>query len=156
MRTIKTVALMTGMLTLFSVAAWAQPKGDSGDSGLGIIVGEPTGISFKTFIGRRHGFDLALAWSTREDNFHIHGDYLFHNWGAFNPNRGRMPLYYGIGGRIRLDDDDATVGLRIPVGFEYLFQGAPLGLFLELAPILDLSPDTDFDVNAGAGVRFYF
>lgn len=135
----------------------AQPKGNEGDKGLGIIIGDPTGVSFKAWINSKHAFDLALAWTVeRNDALHIHGSYLYHNNDFFNPNRGRMPLYYGIGGRVKANSNRTSVGVRIPFGFEYLFQGAPLGLFLEVAPILDLTPNTELDINSGVGVRFYF
>lgn len=138
-------------------AVQAQPKGNEGDTGLGIIIGDPTGVSFKAWVNSKHAFDLALAWTVeRNDALHIHGSYLYHNNDFFNPNRGRMPLYYGIGGRVKANNDRTSVGVRIPFGFEYLFQGAPLGLFLEIAPILDLTPSTELDINSGIGVRFYF
>jgi hypothetical protein len=148
---------LAGLLFISVSAVQAQPKGNEGDKGLGIIIGDPTGVSFKAWVNSKHAFDLALAWTVeRDDALHIHGSYLFHNNNFFNPNRGRMPLYYGIGGRIKARNDRTTVGVRIPFGFEYLFEGAPLGLFLEVAPILDLTPDTEFDINSGLGVRFYF
>jgi hypothetical protein len=154
----KLIVLLAFVAVGLSVSAvQAQQKGNSGDTGLGIILGEPTGISFKTWLSSKHAFDLALAWSTDSNtSLHIHGSYLYHNNNFFNPNKGRMPLYYGIGGRIKFRDDNSTVGIRIPVGFEYLFAGAPLGIFLEVAPILDLTPNTDVDINAAAGIRFYF
>lgn len=155
----KKSALLAVLALLFiSVSvAHAQPKGNEGDKGLGIIIGDPTGVSFKAWVNSKHAFDLALAWTVeRNDALHIHGSYLYHNNDFFNPNRGRMPLYYGIGGRVKANNDRTSVGVRIPFGFEYLFQGAPLGLFLEIAPILDLTPNTELDINSGIGVRFYF
>ena len=48
------------------------------------------------------------------------------------------------------------LGIRIPVGIEYLFGNVPLGAFFELVPILNLRPDTEFDFEAGIGIRFFF
>jgi len=45
--------------------------------------------------------------------------------------------------------------VRVPVGLNYLFEENPLGLFLELAPTVNLAPDTDFDMNGALGIRFY-
>ncbi|MBP2681688.1 MAG: hypothetical protein H6Q78_1551, partial [Candidatus Krumholzibacteriota bacterium] len=45
---------------------------------------------------------------------------------------------------------------RVPVGLTYIFDGAPLDIFFEIVPILDLIPDTEFDANAAIGIRFYF
>jgi len=152
-----TILALVGLLFISVSAVQAQPKGNEGDKGLGIIIGDPTGVSFKAWLNSKHAFDLALAWTLeRNESLHIHGSYLYHNNNFFNPNRGRMPLYYGIGGRVKVREDRTTLGVRVPFGFEYLFQGAPLGLFLEVAPILDLTPNTELDINTGLGIRFYF
>jgi len=48
------------------------------------------------------------------------------------------------------------LGIRFPVGVAYLFDDAPVDLFLEVAPTLDLVPGTYLDFDAGLGVRYYF
>ena len=82
-------------------------------------------------------------------------DYLFHNYGIFKVKQGKLPLYYGIGGRVKFEEE-TRVGVRIPVGICYLFRNQPLDVFFEIVPILDLTPETDFDINASVGVRFFF
>jgi hypothetical protein len=42
------------------------------------------------------------------------------------------------------------------VGLSYEFDGAPLDVFLEVVPTLDLIPGTAFDLGAGLGLRYYF
>jgi hypothetical protein len=130
---------------------------DSG-FGLGVILGEPTGLSLKAWIAGSAAIDAAAAWSLRgRSSLHLHADYLQHNFDLFKVQKGKLPFYYGIGGRIRfVDDDDARVGFRIPVGIDYLFANAPLDVFLEVVPLVDLVPDTDVDVNGGAGIRYFF
>jgi hypothetical protein len=66
-----------------------------------------------------------------------------------------MPFYYGIGGRIKTSDD-ARIGVRVPLGLAYLFQNVPVDIFLEVVPILDLTPKTDFRINAALGARYFF
>ena len=62
------------------------------------------------------------------------------------------------GGRIlnRTDQNSLNVGIRLPVGIEYLFQRAPLDVFLEVVPVLDLTPESTVDVNASIGTRYFF
>ncbi len=131
---------------------------DHGTFGIGVILGEPTGLSAKMWTTKTTGFDLGLAWSWSGDgHLHIHGDYLFHKFGFFDVSQGALPFYIGIGGRILLRDNaDDRIGVRIPVGLEYYFDDLPIAVFGELVPILDLAPSTDFDINGGIGVRFYF
>ena len=130
----------------------------AGPFGLGIIVGEPTGLSAKLRLNRPNAVDGALAWSLDgSDDLHIHADYLWHNYSLIPVEKGQLPLYFGIGGRVQLREDrDDHVGVRFPVGLEYTFATAPFNLFAEIAGILDLNPDTDFDANAGFGIRYTF
>jgi hypothetical protein len=153
----KAVAISFLALALGSVS---EVQAQSRNTGIGVIVGEPTGLSLKFWQSRATALDLAAAWSIADDNaFHIHGDLLFHEFGAIRVDSGRLPFYYGIGARVRFadrDQDAARVGLRIPLGLDYLFGGGtPLDIFFEVVPILDVSPYTDFTLNASIGLRFW-
>ncbi|MCA9787426.1 MAG: DUF3996 domain-containing protein [Candidatus Cloacimonetes bacterium] len=140
--------------------------------GVGLILGEPSGISIKKWITNDRAFDAAAAWSMSEhERFQFHADYLIHKFGWFNPGvqPGKLPFYYGIGGRIRLANDNyrywhderyhsdrTSIGVRVPFGIEYLAASAPLEFFLEIVPVLDLAPDTHVGVNGAIGFRYYF
>lgn len=139
---------------VFSNEVRAQKDG----FGLGVIIGEPTGPSFKVWTSGKTAIDGALAWSLEGNNdLHIHADYLFHEFAVAKVEKGKFPLYYGIGGRIRFHDgnQDDEVGVRVPVGMAYLFDNSPLELFFEIVPIVNLTPDTELDFNGGVGARFY-
>lgn len=100
---------------------------------------------------------MALAWdlSGDDDRLEIHADHLWHFDLNMNRMEGRLPLYVGLGGRL-LTGHDARLGVRIPFGISYLFAQVPIELFGEIAPLLDVTPDSDTSVNGGVGVRFYF
>ena len=124
--------------------------------GLGIILGEPTGISFKNWIGSRTAIDSGVAWSFgNNDSLHLHADYLVHDFNFFKIKKGKLALYYGIGGRVKTEKK-SRIGVRIPIGISYIFENAPLDIFLELAPLLDLVPSTEFGLTGGVGIRYYF
>ncbi len=145
------LAVIIGILFLCAVSS-AQDHG----FGLGIIVGEPTGVSLKTWTGSRTGLDFAVAWSFgRNDALHIHVDYLFHNFSLFDVEKGDLVLYYGVGGRVKAEEK-ARVGVRIPIGISYFFKKDPIEIFFELGPILDLAPSTEFTVTGGIGIRYFF
>ena len=131
---------------------------EHGNFGIGVILGEPTGLSAKMWTSETTAFDLGVAWSFSGDgNFHIHGDYLFHRFGIFDVSKGALPLYFGIGARMLFRDNaDDKIGIRFPIGIEYYFDDLPIAVFVEIVPILDLTPDSDFDINGGIGGRFYF
>ena len=151
-----TTAIVAVLLAVLSANTYAKQ-----DLGLGVIVGEPTGLSLKYWLDEERAIDAAAAWSfSGHDSFQLHADYLFHRFDIFETGEvtGKMPLYYGLGARVKDKDrdDDTVFGLRIPLGITYLFADAPFDLFAELVPIVDLAPDVDVDINAAIGFRFYF
>lgn len=159
---------MIGVLALSLSSAKAQGTG----FGLGFMLGEPTGISAKYWLAGDRALDAGLAWGLWHGGYvHLHGDYLFHNMGLIPVGKGKLPLYYGPGLRIRswnggrywhrgrYHDHNGTrvdIGVRFPVGLAYLFEGAPVDIFLELVPTLDLMPSTTLDIGGAIGVRYWF
>lgn len=120
---------------------------------IGFILGEPTGISLKSWQSDDTAFDAGIAWSFGgSGSVHLHVDYLRHNW--LEAEAGSLALYYGLGGRVKLADDP-RLGARIPVGLQYIIPDTRLSVFFEVAPLLDLVPETSFDVNGGLGVRIF-
>lgn len=156
MKKIVTAIFLTSFLTISAISVSHAQQINKG-VGIGFMVGEPTGLSLKSWTSSNNAFDVGLAWSLDSDAVHVHADYLWHNFNLFNDiQSGTLPVYYGIGGRVVFDDNnDALIGARIPVGLNYLFENDPIGLFLELAPIFNLAPDTDFDLEGALGIRFY-
>lgn len=137
--------------------AFAQADSDTGGNfGIGVMLGEPTGVSVKSWNNSRSAFGLGAAWSLSGSNeaVHLHADYLLHTWFT-GVDRGRLAFYYGIGARV-IFSDDAEAGIRVPLGLDYIFEDAPLDLFVEAVPILNLTPDTDFAGNGAVGIRYYF
>lgn len=148
----KLIIILLVVILSFPVISAAQDRG----VGLGVILGDPSGISFKGWTGSLSAVDIAIAWSfEHEDAFHVHVDYLLHNFRFFDINKGDLVLFYGIGGRVKAEKK-SRVGVRIPVGLTYLFENDPLEIFFELGPILDLAPRTDFRMTGGIGIRYYF
>jgi hypothetical protein len=153
----RTIFLLTLIMALAVVAQNGMAAG--GNFGLGVIIGEPTGPCFKYWTGPKTAIDGAAAWSFAENaGLHLHADYLIHKFDLIRVEKGSLPLYFGIGGRVRFAEGsgDDRIGIRIPVGLDYIFATTPLDIFLEIVPILDLAPDTDLDFNGALGVRFFF
>ena len=124
--------------------------------GLGIMLGEPTGISLKIWNRQTVAWDGGAAWSFIGGKyFQIHSDLLFHNFNLFKVETGRMALYYGFGGRLKFADS-LTVSLRIPIGISYEFEKTPAEIFLEVVPMIDLVPSTAVGMAGAVGFRYYF
>ena len=125
--------------------------------GLGVIIGEPTGISAKLWTSPINAFDFAIGWSTtggRQTDFHM--DYLWHSFNTIHSSE-RFPLYYGFGGRIITGpSNNGSVAVRGVFGIAWLPHNTPIDIFLELVPSLQLTPGTGFGIDAGIGARFFF
>lgn len=150
--------LITVIAVLIGIAAGVEP---AGALGLGVILGEPTGVSFKQWVTGGNAIGGAAAWSFEDESaFHVHVDYLYHRYNLADiqaqADEGRLLWYFGIGGRLKAEEDDSRIGVRVPLGIDYVFSGPPLDIFLEVAPLLDLAPGTDFKLHGGFGIRYYF
>jgi hypothetical protein len=140
--------------TIFFVIT-ANASGQSSGFGAGIMIGEPTGISLKNWISKTNAWDAGIAWGLgKHGAFHLHGDYLWHKYDLIKVDKGILPLYYGVGSRV-LFAKDAHLGIRGVVGLDYLFDGLPLDVFLELVPIFDIVPGTGFSFNGALGIRYF-
>lgn len=130
-----------------------------GRFGAGITLGEPIGADVKYWLNRTMAIDGALGWSCHEDtDLYLHSDFLWHHFHLIRVPSGRMPLYYGVGAlaRFRHGGYDNQVGVRVPVGVSYMFDNAPVDIFAEFAPALDIAPSVRGEVTGGIGIRYWF
>jgi hypothetical protein len=145
--------------------------------GLGLELGEPTGLNGKYFFSDDVALDFGLGWIYRHyyygDGLHVYADVLFHPVSLVSAEAFELPFY--IGGGVRFWEFDycymrvcdyggSAVGLRIPLGIAFDFNNAPIDIFLQLVPVIDfVSGDyydryrdrTHFGVDLSAGVRFW-
>jgi hypothetical protein len=132
----------------------------AGPFGLGLVIGDPTGLSGNYRFGDR-SVDAALAWNFgRWQGFEIHSDYLWHRPGVLK-GKFSFDLHYGIGGRLisisdRNENDRTYLGPRLPVGLATNFNQTALEVFAEIALIMNIIPGTSADLDAGIGARSYF
>jgi hypothetical protein len=125
--------------------------------GAGLMLGEPTGASVKYWLNETFAIDGGLGGSFhRRNGVQLHSDALWHTFSLFDPPSGRLPLYFGVGGRVKFQEGDDIFGLRFPVGVSYMFDNRPIDIFAEVAPILDLTPSVRGSFNVAIGARFWF
>lgn len=140
------------ILASASFAVAAQPKKFS----VGVILGQPTGLSAKLWLDQTSAVDLAAAWNFLPlGSLYVQADYLYHIYHLFGVTKGKLPLYFGVGGTVALQPTP-VIGLRVPVGIEYLFPDAPIDLFLEVGFGISLYPATQFQGSGGIGIRYRF
>ncbi len=154
---------------LISGTALAQSTlAERGPFGLGAMYGMTgpnarylAGITAKYFLDETHAIDGAVLRRIDKDNedWYIWADYLYHfrSLIPLDQDQGEAPVYLGIGGRLKLQEsNEDKFGIRFPVGLAYEFAIAPVDLFIEVVPIWDVALSSDFDLEGGVGVRFFF
>jgi hypothetical protein len=139
---------------------------EKGTLGVGIIVGEPTGICAKIYLAKDRALQLAAGSAFISNGLQLHADYVFHPWILQDRDSFVLPVYLGPGVRF-IDYSGGSAGashfaagLRGVIGLLFDFKNAPLDAFIELAGIVEY----DFKsgngagaaLNFGGGVRYYF
>jgi len=158
-------AIMMALLGGISRAAEVSTGAVSGSGGApehrfgaGVILGEPIGASLKYWLTEKIALDGAAAWSFwDQDNFEFHADVLFHKFDWIPVSQGKLPVYFGGGFRVKLqDNDDDRFGVRGPVGISYMFENVPVDIFVEVGPVIDFTPSVRGGVTGGIGARYWF
>ncbi len=166
---LRRIFLVATAFVLFGTVA--QSHAQQREFGLGIILGEPTGISAKLWESSTDAWDAALAWSfVNTGHVHIHADRLWHQTDVINTSLN-LKTYFGIGGALSFVGEDsdywknregerrrsATIlAARVPVGITLATRSNELEFFLEVVPQLNLVPATHFSIGFGVGGRYFF
>jgi hypothetical protein len=148
--------------------------------GLGLELGEPTGLNGKYFVSPSGALDFGVGWIYDHyyygDGLHLYADYLFH-FSLASAEAFELPFYVGPG--LRFWDfhycyqgvcdpnyGGTAIGIRVPFGISFDFNNAPLDIFLQLVPVLDFvngdyysryyHDRAHFGIDGTIGIRFWF
>ena len=174
-------ALMAAILLGGAVRpAHATEVGYGRRFGLGFVLGDPTGVSAKYWLGPTNSLDASLGfwgygfndrcWYDNTGHAHC-GAFGGYSNGTFNVDylwqsnlvRGSAQLdwHIGAGGRMLwfggCNGDCFAFAARMPVGLDLMFTNPSfVEIFVELAPAFYIVPGWGFDIEGGLGARFYF
>ncbi len=125
--------------------------------GLGVQVGDPTGITAEKWLGHNTAFDFGAGWDMEgPDRVDLTADHLWYDFGVTGVENHKLALHYGLGARVMFSDpSDDRAGMRLPLGMTYFAGDGRVGLFAQVAPVLDVAPDTDVEVQGGVGARYF-
>ena len=138
--------------TLLAAALIPDQVNAQGGTGLGVVLGEPTGVTAR-FMRGGNNFQAHAAWSFSGDGaLQLNGDYLRSGKIETEP---MMPFYFGLGVMVKFAKK-SEMGLRFPIGLNHFFKSDPFEIFGEIVPIFRLVPDTSFKLGGGVGIRYYF
>jgi hypothetical protein len=158
MKTLLWVVIL--LFQLLPRVAAADSEQRRGPIGVGLMVGDPVGVSVMYRSDASQALSLGAGFDMGgSGDLHLHADYL-RSYYPLDPNdwkEGLAAPYAGIGVRVRfLEDEDDDAGLRVPLGVTIQVRDLPIDVFAEVAPVFVVLPDLDFDVDWGFGVRGWF
>jgi hypothetical protein len=153
---------MRKLVLLVVMLALAAPA--SADVGLGVFVGEPTGLDLKIGLSARGGLDMVFGWDTFRDSrdHYAHVTYLA-TLAVGHGNSVIVPIRLGLGGAIYDDgsfDNGTNLAVRAPLQIGLKFRHSPIEVYGEVALKLTFYDEhdnrDDVDLDGGIGFRVYF
>jgi hypothetical protein len=163
-----TVVALALAAPLFAASGTAHAQGAPSDGfGLGLELGEVDGLSGKYWLNQSNALQFALSF---DYGYYYHGpgvtfDYLWHPSVLTQGSVARLLWHVGVGAEVGFGSDRyyyynnhpyrSSLGVRVPIGLDILFNEQPFDIFLEAAPTLFIAPGY-FDVWGALGGRYYF
>ena len=161
----KKVILCAVLICSVLFSSWAIPgaKTDDTNLGLGVALGEPTGITGKFWMNDLQAVQATAAWNFAASSFFLNVDLVMHSNELLKFDQFIIPVYAGFGGFVgaysgtdkNREGSGITLGVRIPLGILWYFSSLPLELSLEVGPGMTLVEKTAFHFSGGLGVRYY-
>ena len=150
--------LLTTVVLGLVVAGRAAPA--RADVGLGLFLGEPTGLDLKIGLGYRSGLDLVFGVDTFREgrDGYGHVTYLVTPLVA-QGDAVTLPIRLGIGALLFGPSNDLSFGVRAPFELGLRMRRAPVEFYGEIALALlfiDPANEVEADVQGGLGFRLYF
>jgi hypothetical protein len=147
----------------------------NGVFGLGLELGDPTGITGKVFTSPSTAIDFGIGdlyhtYYIGDSGLHLYADYLWHPALLASIEPFKLPFYVGVGLRTWFFDYGCggpnncgadVFGIRVPVGIDFDFNNVPLDAFIQIVPTFDFfrgyAPhDFYIDFDFSVGIRYWF
>jgi len=149
------------MLVIVALTLSAQAQ--SYKSAIGLRGGDPSGVTFKTFIGGGNAIELIAGSGYFGHNLNITGFYQWQKPTDWAPN---LDWFIGPGAHFGLwtshyaeeYNSNIVVGLDGIIGLEYTLDDLPLNFSIGAGPAFHLigGPNNWLYWNGGIGVRYIF
>lgn len=149
---------MTRLVLAVLLVAGAGGAARAESIGLGVFVGQPTGLDIKIGLQGRSAIDIVLG-ANRFDRPRVSYGHLTYLalLGVAHGRTVNVPLRIGVGAAVYdLDGDATAVAARVPLQLGLRFRRTPVEIYGEIAFVLQLIDDVDTDLDGGLGLRVYF
>lgn len=136
------------------------------DVGFGLMFGDPTAVTIKSRSGGANDLIFNLGFVSHYGAFRVDGIYTFNFPDVINHRD--FTLYAGVGGvlgigdgdgffhgkRKRDEDNDFSIGAKGLFGLNFT-PSKQFEIFLEVGPLISLTPIIYTDMEGSIGFRFY-
>lgn len=135
-------------------------KPADGPMGIGVFLGQPTGITFEMDLSEASWLDFKATWSFSGSssgfNILLQGNYEYAFPDMLAIEEVAFTPFIGGGVFANVYDGGAAIGVRVPAGLAYRFRNVPLELFLEVGIDMYLIPGFGLGGSGGLGARYRF
>ncbi len=146
----------TRIVTLLVLLWSTNARAEGGPFGLGLIIGQPTGVTGAYQLSDRTAIDAAIGFGwVRDRDFYVHVEFDYFLPTLIKGGSAELSAYLGIGAFF-FNHQEPGFGARAPFGLSLDFTAVPLQIFLEASLLLAFTPGTDLDVRGALGFRYYF
>lgn len=125
--------------------------------GIGGIIGDPDGISLKAWLSESTAIAGAVSFDLGDNysSFLIQADFLKQNT-VVTWEEALLQTHFGGGMRVVSGDFQDYIALRAPIGIDVNAIDAPMEVFIEVVPTIDVDPEVYFYFSGAMGFRYYF
>jgi hypothetical protein len=166
LRVLRRYMLAVGLLCiLFSIEVADGQATESAPIGIGVLLGEPTGLTLKVWTNPRD----AVTFEVGESYFglpRVQIDYNVHTGGEYSAlriyggpgiavgfNNNSRTGFFGSDGSGLDRDNNPAFGVRLILGLDIIPR--PFEFFMEGGPLIGLSPGFGTALDLAVGVRLY-
>jgi len=151
---LRTTLLASLLATAAFLPQQAQAQRRSGDVGIGLQLGQPSGLSLAVYRPNSIGLDILAAWDL-DDFFYVNPH------GIFTTRLGdgdRFHLFFGPGAYVGIFErpqasEAIRLGLSATGGLSVMFD--ILEIYARITPRLPLFDETNTHIGGGVGIRLY-
>lgn len=152
----KKIVLLTIVL-IYSLLLFQNAQAQDRTFGIGGIIGDPDGVSVKAWLSESTAIAGAVSVDLGDSYswLSVHADFLKQNTVA-TWEEALLQTHFGGGVRIVSGDFQDYIALRAPIGVDVNAIDAPMEVFMEVVPTIDVDPEFYFYFSGAMGFRYYF
>ena len=149
--------LILAIILISSISVLEIVQAQDRTFGIGGIIGDPDGVTAKAWLSESTAIAGAISVDLGENYswFSLQADFLKQNTVA-TWEEAFLQTHFGGGVRVVSGDAAEYIALRVPIGIDVNAIDAPMEVFMEVVPMVNIDPSFYFYFSGAMGFRYYF